>query len=278
MMSLVPMRVNRMGKDNEGPLFHQRYREGLVRQGISAELIAARWSISREEMDKLAVESHRRAAAAEDRGVTLRSIVPLDVPRPGGAMQRTERDEGIRRDTTIEKLGSLKPAFEDAAMAERFPEIRWSVTAGNSSQVTDGAAAVLIAEEATAQRLGLTPRAAVTHFALAGDDPIFMLTAIIPATRKLLDRAGLSIDRIDAFEVNEAFASVVLAWMRATGADPDRVNRFGGAVALGHPVGASGGRLLGNLLAALEDTGGCYGLQTMCESGGMANATLIQRL
>jgi acetyl-CoA acetyltransferase family protein len=278
MMSLVPMRVNRMGKDNEGPLFHQRYREGLVRQGISAELIAARWSISREEMDKLALESHRRAAAAEDRGVTLRSIVPLDVPRPGGAMQRTERDEGIRRDTTIEKLGSLKPAFEDAAMAERFPEIRWSVTAGNSSQVTDGAAAVLIAEEATAQRLGLTPRAAVTHFALAGDDPIFMLTAIIPATRKLLDRAGLSIDRIDAFEVNEAFASVVLAWIRATGADPDRVNRFGGAVALGHPVGASGGRLLGNLLAALEDTGGCYGLQTMCESGGMANATLIQRL
>jgi acetyl-CoA acyltransferase len=278
MMSLVPMRVNRMGKDNEGPLFHQRYREGLVRQGISAELIAARWSISREEMDKLALESHRRAAAAEDRGVTLRSIVPLDVPRPGGAMQRTERDEGIRRDTTIEKLGSLKPAFEDAAMAERFPEIRWSVTAGNSSQVTDGAAAVLIAEEATAQRLGLTPRAAVKHFALAGDDPIFMLTAIIPATRKLLDRAGLSIDRIDAFEVNEAFASVVLAWIRATGADPDRVNRFGGAVALGHPVGASGGRLLGNLLAALEDTGGCYGLQTMCESGGMANATLIQRL
>jgi acetyl-CoA acetyltransferase family protein len=278
MMSLVPMRVNRMGKDNEGPLFHQRYREGLVRQGISAELIAARWSISREEMDKLALESHRRAAAAEDSGVTLRSIVPLDVPRPGGAMQRTERDEGIRRDTTIEKLGSLKPAFEDAAMAERFPEIRWSVTAGNSSQVTDGAAAVLIAEEATAQRLGLTPRAAVTHFALAGDDPIFMLTAIIPATRKLLDRAGLSIDRIDAFEVNEAFASVVLAWVRATGADPDRVNRFGGAVALGHPVGASGGRLLGNLLAALEDTGGCYGLQTMCESGGMANATLIQRL
>jgi acetyl-CoA acyltransferase len=278
MMSLVPMRVNRMGKDNEGPLFHQRYREGLVRQGISAELIAARWSISREEMDKFALESHRRAAAAEDRGVTLKSIVPLDVPRPGGAMQRTERDEGIRRDTTIEKLGSLKPAFEDAAMAKRFPEIHWSVTAGNSSQVTDGAAAVLIAEEAIAQRLGLTPRAAVTHFALAGDDPIFMLTAIIPATRKLLDRAGLSIDRIDAFEVNEAFASVVLAWMRATGADKDRVNRFGGAVALGHPVGASGGRLLGNLLAALEDTGGCYGLQTMCESGGMANATLIQRL
>jgi acetyl-CoA acyltransferase len=278
MMSLVPMRVNRMGKDNEGPLFHRRYPDGLVRQGISAELIAARWSIGREEMDAFALNSHRRAAAAEDQGVTQRAIARVDVPRADGALQRIERDEGVRRDTTIEKLGSLKPAFEDAAMAQRFPEIRWGVTAGNSSQVTDGAAAVLIAEEATARRLGLKPRAAVTHFALAGDDPIFMLTAIIPATRKLLDRAGLSIDRVDAFEVNEAFASVVLAWIRATGADPDRVNRFGGAIALGHPVGASGGRLLANLLAALEDAGGRYGLQTMCESGGMANATLIERL
>jgi acetyl-CoA acetyltransferase family protein len=278
MMSVVPMRVNRMGKDNEGPLFHRRYPAGLVHQGISAELIAARWSISREEMDAFAIQSHRRAAAAEDRGVTQRTIVPVDAPQADGSVRRVERDEGLRRDTTIEKLGSLKPAFEDAAMAGRFPEIRWSVTAGNSSQVTDGAAAVLIAEESTAQRLGLKARAAVTHFAVAGDDPIFMLTAIIPAARKLLDRAGLSIDLIDAFEVNEAFASVVLAWVRATGADPDRVNPFGGAIALGHPVGASGGRLLGNLLAALEDTNGRYGLQTMCESGGMANATLIQRL
>ncbi len=278
MMSVVPMRVNRMGKDNEGPLFHRRYPAGLVHQGISAELIAARWSISREEMDAFAIQSHRRAAAAEDRGVTQRTIVPVDAPQADGSVRRVERDEGLRRDTTIEKLGSLKPSFEDAAMADRFPEIRWSVTAGNSSQVTDGAAAVLIAEESTAQRLGLKARAVVTHFAVAGDDPIFMLTAIIPATRKLLDRAGLSIDLIDAFEVNEAFASVVLAWARATGADPDRVNPFGGAIALGHPVGASGGRLLGNLLAALEDTNGRYGLQTMCESGGMANATLIQRL
>jgi acetyl-CoA acetyltransferase family protein len=267
-----------MGKDNEGPRFHRRYPAGLVRQGISAELIAARWSIGREEMDAFAFQSHRGAAAAEDRGVTQRTIVPVDVPQSDGSVRRVERDEGLRRDTTIEKLSSLKPAFEDAAMSERFPQIRWSVTAGNSSQVTDGAAAVLIAEESTAQRLGLKARAAVMHFAVAGDDPIFMLTAIIPATRKLLDRAGLSIDRIDAFEVNEAFASVVLAWTRATGADPDRVNPFGGAIALGHPVGASGGRLLGNLVAGLEHTGGSYGLQTMCESGGMANATLIQRL
>ncbi len=193
-------------------------------------------------------------------------------------MLRVERDEGPRRDTSLEKLGGLRPAFEDAATSTRFPEIRWSVTAGNSSQVTDGAAAILIAEESVATRLGLRPRAAITHFALAGDDPVMMLTAIIPATRKLLRRAGLSLAQIDCFEVNEAFASVVLAWQRETGADPDRVNRWGGAIALGHPVGASGGRLLANLLGTLDETGGRYGLQTMCESGGMANATLIERL
>jgi acetyl-CoA acyltransferase len=277
MMSLVPMRVNRIGKDNEGPAFHRRYPEGLVRQGVSAELIAARWTIDREAMDAYALESHRRAVAAEDRGATGRSVVPIDVPALEG-LRRVERDEGPRRDTTLEKLGALRPAFEDATMAARFPEIRWSVTAGNSSQVTDGAAAILIAEESIAVRLGLKPRAAVTHFALAGDDPVMMLTAIIPATRKLLQRAGLPLDRIDCFEVNEAFASVVLAWLKDTGADPDRVNPWGGAIALGHPVGASGGRLLANLLGTLEETGGRFGLQTMCESGGMANATLIERL
>ncbi len=278
MMSLVPMRANRMDKDNEGPAFHRRYPEGLVRQGVSAELIAARWDINREAMDQYAFRSHRRAIAAEERGVTERAIAPVDITGPDGRIRRVERDEGPRRDTSLEKLASLKPAFEDAAMAARFPEIRWSVTAGNASQVTDGAAAVLVAEEFVAIRLGLKPRAAITHFALAGDDPIVMLTAIIPATRKLLQRAGLKLDRIDCFEVNEAFASVVLAWLKDTGADPERVNRFGGAIALGHPVGASGGRLLANLIAALEETGGRYGVQTMCESGGMANATLIERL
>jgi acetyl-CoA acyltransferase len=278
MMSLVPMRANRMGKDNEGPAFHRRYPEGLVRQGVSAELIAARWDINREAMDQYAFGSHRRAIAAEERGVTERAIAPVDITGPDGRVRRVERDEGPRRDTSLEKLASLKPAFEDAAMAARFPEIRWSVTAGNASQVTDGAAAVLVAEESVAIRLGLKPRAAITHFALAGDDPIVMLTAIIPATRKLLQRAGVKLDRIDSFEVNEAFASVVLAWLKDTGADPERVNRFGGAIALGHPVGASGGRLLANLIAALEETGGRYGVQTMCESGGMANATLIERL
>lgn len=277
MMSLVPMRANRMGKDNEGPAFHRRYPEGLVRQGVSAELIAARWGIGREAMDAFALTSHRRAIAAEDREASVRAIAPVEITTPDG-LRTVERDEGPRRETSLEKLGALKPSFEDAAMAARFPEIRWSVTAGNASQVTDGASAILIAEESVAARLGLKPRAAITHFALAGDDPVMMLTAIIPATRKLLRRAGLSLDRIDSFEVNEAFASVVLAWLKETGADPARVNPWGGAIALGHPVGASGGRLLANLLGTLEETGGRYGLQTMCESGGMANATLIERL
>jgi len=277
MMSIVPMRANRMGKDNEGPAFHRRYPEGLVRQGVSAELIAARWGIGREAMDAFALESHQRAIAAEDRGASVRAIAPVEITMPDGA-RSIKRDEGPRRETSLEKLGVLRPSFEDAAMAARFPEIRWSVTAGNASQVTDGASAILIAEESVAAHLGLKPRAAITHFALAGGDPVMMLTAIIPATRKLLRRAGLSLDGIDSFEVNEAFASVVLAWLKDTGADPARVNPWGGAIALGHPVGASGGRLLANLLGTLEETGGRYGLQTMCESGGMANATLIERL
>ena len=274
MMSLVPM----LGKDNEGPGFHRRYPQGLVRQGISAELIAARWHLSRQELDTLALESHRKAALGEDAGLISPMIVPIQIPTADGGVRIAQRDDGLRRDTTPERLAGLKPTFADETMAQRFPQINWSVTAGNSSQVMDGASAVLIAEEATALRLGLKPRAAVTHFAVAGDDPILMLTAIIPATRKLLQRAGLRIDQIDAFEVNEAFASVVLAWCKEFGVERARVNRYGGAIALGHPVGASGGRLVGNLLTALEQTGARFGLQTMCESGGMANATLIERV
>ena len=176
------------------------------------------------------------------------------------------------------KLASLKPAFEDPAMAARYPEIQWCVTAGSASQVTDGASAMLIMEEQLAHSLGLKPRAAISHFAVMGDDPLLMLTAIIPATRKLLKRAGVGIDAIGAYEVNEAFASVPLAWQKDLGADPDKLNVFGGAIALGHPVGASGGRLVANLLRALEAKQARYGLVTMCESGGMANATLIERL
>ena len=273
MMGKVPMRINRMGKDDKGPRFHARYPQGLVHQGISAELINARWQIDRAAQDEYALRSHLRAAA--DVAGTARDIVSVEL-EAGGAW--VNADEGIRADSTLEKLGSLKAAFEDAAMSARFPQISWSVSAGNSSQVSDGAAAVLIMEEQTAVRLGLTPRAAITHFAVAGDDPVMMLTGVIPATRKLLQRAGLLIDQIDAFEVNEAFASVVLGWQRELGADLAKTNILGGAIALGHPVGASGGRLMANLIRALEQTGGRYGLQTMCESGGMANATLIERL
>jgi len=276
MMSLVPMRVNRMGKDNEGSRFHARYPDGLVRQGISAELIAARWGLDREAQDRFALRSHQFAAA--DVEGTARDIAPIDVVDAEGNRRAVAKDEGIRADSSLEKLGGLKAVFENADMAARFPEIRWSVTAGNASQVTDGASAMLIMEEGVAARLGLTPRAAITHFALAGDDPVMMLTAIIPATRKLLARAGLTLADIGAYEVNEAFASVPLAWQKELGADPERLNVFGGAIALGHPVGASGGRLVANLLRALEARGERYGLVTMCESGGMANATLVERL
>ena len=269
MMSRVPMRSNRLGKDNLGPMLRRRYPAGLVHQGISAELIAARWGLARDELDAYALRSHRRAAAAEERGLLARDILPID---------GVDRDEGIRRNTSAGKLAALNPAFMDAETETRFPEIGWVVTAGNASQVSDGASAILIASEEEAQRLNLAPRAAITHFAVTGDDPVLMLTGIIPATEKLLARSGRAFDDIDCFEVNEAFASVVLAWAQALDADLDRVNVNGGAIALGHPVGASGGRLTANLIGSLEETGGRLGLQTMCESGGMANATLIERL
>ena len=199
MMSRVPMGSNRRGKDHLGPMLRRRYAGGLVHQGISAELIAARWGLAREALDAYALRSHRRAAAAEDRGLFARDILPVE---------GVTRDEGIRRTTSAERLAALEPAFVDAATAERFPEIGWAVTAGNSSQVSDGASALLIASEEAAERFGLTPRAAITHFAVSGDDPVLMLTGIIPATRKLLARSGRSLDDIDRFEVNEAFASV----------------------------------------------------------------------
>ena len=176
----------------------------------------------------------------------------------------------------MDKLANLKPAFRSEEMQVRFPHLSWTITAGNSSQISDGASAMLIVEEKTAERLGLNPRAAITHFATVGDDPIMMLTAIIPATQKVLKRAGLSLDSLDAYEVNEAFASIPLAWQKELGADPDKLNCYGGAIALGHPVGASGGRLVANLLSALEANNGLTGLVTMCESGGMANATVLQ--
>lgn len=277
MMSLIPMKSNRQGRDSEGRQLKRRYPSGLVHQGIAAELIAARWGLSREAMDGFALQSHQRAAAAQDRGMTAAAIVPVTVPRNEDETVVTA-DEGIRRNSSMEALGALKPAFLDPAMERRFPEIRWSVTAGNSSQVTDGASAALIMEEGLALKLGLRPRVAFSHFAVVGYDPIEMLTGIIPATRKLLARAGLTADQVDLFEVNEAFASIPLAWAKELKVDAGRLNISGGAIALGHPVGASGGRLMANMIAGLEATGGRYGLVTMCESGGMANATLVERL
>lgn len=270
MMSTVPMKANRMGKDNEGSMFHSRYPEGMIRQGISAELIAARWNLSREDLDKFSLRSHERAASDVMR---VNDMVTID-----GTSRVDLKDESLRANTTIDKLASLAPAFIDELSYKRFPEISWSVTAGSSSPVSDGASAMLIMEEKLAVSLNLKPRAAISHFAVVGDDPIMMLTAVIPATQKLLKRAGLNLRDIDAYEVNEAFASVPLAWQKELDTDPEKLNVYGGAIALGHPVGASGGRLIANLLRVLEDSGGRYGLVTMCESGGMANATLIERL
>jgi acetyl-CoA acyltransferase len=251
-----------------GPKVGERYQPqgGLVPQGISAELIADKWGISRDDMDRFGVQSQERAARATREGRFEREILP--VKDAEGNMMTA--DEGIR-DTTMESLGKLKPSFRPEEEGGR-------VTAGNSSQITDGAAALLIMSEAKAKALGLTPRARFVNFALAGDDPRYMLTAPIPATRKVLERAGLSMSDIDITEINEAFASVVLAWEKELRPNMETVNPNGGAIALGHPLGASGARLMTTLLNELERTGGRYGLQTMCEGGGMANATIIERL
>jgi acetyl-CoA acetyltransferase family protein len=251
-----------------GPAMGARYAPegGLVPQGISAEMIADKWGITRDEMDAFGVRSQQFAARATAEGRFQREILPVQ----GADGSLMSVDEGLR-ETTLESLGRLKPAF-------RSEEDGGRVTAGNSSQITDGASALLIMSEERAVQLGLTPRARFVNFSLAGDDPRMMLTAPIPATQKVLARAGLTMDDIDLIEINEAFASVVLAWERELHPDMDRVNVNGGAIALGHPLGCSGARLMTTLLNELERSGGRYGLQTMCEGGGMANATLIERL
>jgi acetyl-CoA acyltransferase len=251
-----------------GPAVGARYASegGLVPQGISAELIADQWGLSRDELDAFGVRSQEYARRATDEGRFDREIIP--VLGSDGTMVRTD---GGLRDTTRESLAALKPVF-------RSEEEGGRVTAGNSSQITDGASAMLIMSEAKAQQLGLTPRARFVDFALAGADPRLMLTAPIPATQKVLARAGLTMADMDLTEINEAFASVVLAWAKELHPDMDTVNVNGGAIALGHPLGASGARLMTTLLCELERTGGRYGLQTMCEGGGMANATIIERL
>lgn len=251
----------------------RRYPDGLVNQGVSAELIAERWGFSRAQLDEYSAESHRRAAEAWDQGRFDSQVIPV----LAGA-EAVSFDETVRSGTTAEKLAGLPTSFRTDELARRFPHLDWKITPGNSSPLTDAASAVLIMSEEKAAELGLTPRARFHSFAVVGDDPMLMLTGPIPATRRILERSGLSIDDLDAYEVNEAFAPVPLAWLAETGADPARLNPWGGAIALGHAVGASGTRLLGTLLAHLESTGGRYGLQTMCEGGGMANATVIERL
>ncbi|WP_019926019.1 thiolase family protein [Nocardia sp. BMG111209] len=272
-MSRVPMGTASMGRDAAGPLVASRYPEGLVNQGISAELLAARWKLDRETLDEYSARSHARAASTTAAGGFDAEIVPVEVD----GVARTV-DETVRPSTTAAGLAGLPASFRDPELGERFPEIEWRITAGNASPLTDGAAAVLIMSEERAAALGLRPRARFHTFAVTGSDPMLMLDGVIPATRRALDRSGLSIADIDAYEVNEAFAPVPLLWQREFGADPERLNPRGGAIALGHPLGASGARLLTTLLNHLEATGGRYGLQTMCEGAGMSNATVIERL
>lgn len=268
-MSRIPMGSNSQGPGAPfGTQMLERYDNKLVHQGISAELIATRWELERGDLDALSLESHRRAAHATEAGYFTSQIVPIQVKNEDGTTSMFGRDEGIRPDTSLEKLASLKPSFKPDGV----------ITAGNSSQISDGAAALLVMERSTAERLGYKPLARFVSFAVAGDDPIFMLTAPIPATQKILAKSGLTLDQIDLVEINEAFASVVLAWQHEMRADMQRVNVNGGAIAVGHPLGASGARLATVLVHELARRGGRYGLQTMCEGGGMANATLIERL
>jgi acetyl-CoA acyltransferase len=272
-MSRVPIGsstlVDGRRADVGGPALARRYPGGLIPQGIAAELIARKWNLSRARLDEFSATSHQRAADAWKRGYFDSQIV---------AVNELATDETIRPGTTVETLAPLRTAFEDPRWAERFGPIDWKITAGNSSPVNDGAAALLITTSEIARKHGWRPRARIHTATVVGDDPIYMLTGIIPATAKVLARAGLTIKDIDAYEVNEAFAPVVLAWQAETGADPARVNVDGGAIAIGHPLGASGARLATTLLSVLERTGGRYGLQTMCEAGGTANATVIERL
>ena len=277
-MSRVTMGSSMMGQDPFGPEVNHRYSPGLVPQGISAELISAKWGFTREELDAFSARSHRLAAEATADGSFDREKIAVPAVDEDGVSFTAVDDETVRAGTDVDGLSQLKPAFFNEQMQTRFPQLQWHITPGNSSPLTDGASAVLIMSATRAEELGLRPRARFHAFSVVGDDPLYMLTGPIPATEKILARSGLKIDDIDAFEVNEAFAPVPLAWQRDVGADPDRVNVRGGAIALGHPLGASGTRLLTTLVHLLEDRGWRYGLQTMCEGGGLANATIIERV
>lgn len=264
-MSRVPMGSSANGGRPFGEGMRARYQDNLIPQGLSAEMIAEKWQLKREELDRYGYDSQMRALKATEEGRFENEIVPIET-KQDGVTSLVTRDEGLRPSTTLDGLATLQPAFKESGV----------VTAGNSSQITDGAAAMLIMSREKADELGMRPRARFVSFSVVGTDPVSMLTGPIPATTKALEKAGLDVSDIDLFEVNEAFASVVGAWLRETGADWDKVNVNGGAIALGHPLGASGARLMTTLLNELERSGGRFGLQTMCEGGGLANGTIIE--
>lgn len=262
-MTRVPMFSSAMDQNPYGEKFLERYNGIAPNQGIGAEMIAERWGFSRTQLDEFAVASHEKAAAAQDAGFFAGHIIPVQTP--DGLF---DVDQGIRRGTTVDALAGLKPPFKEDGV----------IHAGNASQISDGASAIMVMSEEAAAKYGVTPIARVHTATLAGDDPVIMLTAPIPATAKALERSGLSIDDIGVFEVNEAFAPVPLAWLAETGADPAKLNPNGGAIALGHPLGGSGGRLMSDMIAHMRNKDIKYGLQTMCEGGGQANATIIELL
>jgi acetyl-CoA acyltransferase len=264
-MSRVPLGAARATGMPYGPKVLERYDDFSFNQGLSAELIAKKWGFSRGQLDEYSVRSHERAAAAQDGGAFADQIVPVFTD-DGTQANIVAADEGVRRGTTVEKLAALKPAFVDDGV----------IHAGNSSQISDGAAALLVTTAEMAVELGLTPLLRYRAGAVTGADPVLMLTGPIPATEKVLKKAGVALSDVGVFEVNEAFAPVPLAWMAETGADPRRVNPLGGAIALGHPLGASGAVLMTRMAHHMRDNGIRYGLQTMCEGGGTANATLVE--
>jgi len=261
-MSRVPLGAARASGMPYGPKVLARYDDFSFNQGLSAEMIAKKWGFSRTQLDEYSVQSHERAAAAQDSGAFTDQIVPVFTDNETAVVA----DEGVRRGTTVDKLAALKPAFVDDGV----------IHAGNSSQISDGAAALLVTTSEMAVGLGLTPLVRYRAGAVTGADPVLMLTGPIPATEKVLRKAGVPLSDVGVFEVNEAFAPVPLAWMAETGADPGRVNPLGGAIALGHPLGASGAVLMTRMVHHMRDNGIRYGLQTMCEGGGTANATLVE--
>jgi acetyl-CoA C-acetyltransferase len=272
-MSRVPMGLSSALPYKNGfgtyksPRMEDRYPGIQFSQFAGAEMLAKKYDLSREQLDAFALASHQRAMAATKGGKFAAEIVPIQVTLPDGSVETHDKDEGIRWDATMESIGGVKLLSEDGRL-----------TAATSSQICDGAAGVMIVNERGLKALGVEPLARIHHMTVIGHDPVIMLEAPIPATQKALERAGMKIDDIDLYEVNEAFASVPTAWLQVTGGDPDKLNVNGGAIALGHPLGGSGAKLMTTLVHALKDRGARYGLQTMCEGGGLANVTIVERL